>query len=174
METLTTVKQPKRRRKGQGLVEFALVMPILTLLLMGVIDFGWIIFNYTQLYNGLREGLRYGTVASFDPAKPQYYNCDGIRQSITTTAPMAGIKNSNITVAYDTGDKTVSVGTCPSGTSGFVPSPLNRPLQNGDRIVVTIDINVKFLTPLIDRFAPGGVHMYFKAARSLYPSGVKL
>ncbi len=167
------VEQTKRRRKGQGLVEFALVMPILLLLLMGVIDFGWMIFNYTQLYNGLREGLRYGSVASFDPNKPQYYNCDGIRQSIKATAPMVGVQSNNITVAYDTGDNTVTVGTCPSGTNGFVKA-LDRDLQNGDRVVVTIDMNVKFLTPLISTFAPGGVHMYFKAARSVYPSGVKL
>src|SRR5258706_3512507 len=49
----------RKKSRGQALVEFALVLPILLLLLFGTIDFGWIMFNYVSLYNVLREGIRY-------------------------------------------------------------------------------------------------------------------
>ena len=55
----------RSKSKAQGMVEFALITPILLLLLFGVIDFGWMVFNYSQLYNALREGVRYGSVPGF-------------------------------------------------------------------------------------------------------------
>ena len=41
----TTGKTSKtmRRKKAQGMVEFALVLPILLLAIFGIIDFGWMI-----------------------------------------------------------------------------------------------------------------------------------
>ncbi len=166
-------RSTRRKHKGQGLVEFALVLPILLLLIMGVIDFGWMIFNYTQLYNGLREGLRYGSTRSFVDGSPNYYDCDGIRQRIITLAGTSGVQIGNISLSYDNGDSTVNVGNCPPG-AGFIPGPLGRQVQNGDRLVITIDRNVPFLTPIIANFAKSGIRMYFKAARTLYPDGVPL
>lgn len=47
-----------KSEKGQGLVEFALVLPILLLILVAVVDFGWFIFVKTNLNNAAREGAR--------------------------------------------------------------------------------------------------------------------
>jgi Flp pilus assembly protein TadG len=47
--------------RGQDLIEFALIMPLLILLTLGVIEFGVIISNYNTLANAVREGARYGT-----------------------------------------------------------------------------------------------------------------
>jgi len=51
--------------KGQELVEFALILPILLVLLLGVIEFGRLIFIYNTIANAAREGARYAIV---DPA----------------------------------------------------------------------------------------------------------
>src|SRR5579864_9381294 len=121
-------KLPGRRAaRSQTVVEFALVMPIMLLLLVGVVETGWLIVNYTQLYNGLREGLRYGASGSCDPNNPQYYNCNGIQQDILAFDPTAAwqLNSSNpITISYDAGDGTTPVGTCQPLTSphGFVPN----------------------------------------------------
>ena len=49
-------------KKGQALVEFALILPILVLLLCAILDFGWLIGNQLLATYGCREGARYGAV----------------------------------------------------------------------------------------------------------------
>jgi Flp pilus assembly protein TadG len=52
----------RRRSRGQGLVEFALIFPILILLLVGIFDAGRLIFAYNDITNAAREGTRVGIV----------------------------------------------------------------------------------------------------------------
>jgi Flp pilus assembly protein TadG len=46
------------RRRGQALTEFALILPILLLLVFGVFDFGRAIYAYNSISNAAREGAR--------------------------------------------------------------------------------------------------------------------
>ena len=55
-----------RRESGQSMVEFALVLPVLLLLLCGIVDFGWIYYNQITLNNAAREGARYAVI-HYDP-----------------------------------------------------------------------------------------------------------
>ena len=48
----------RRHDRGQSLVEFALILPILVLLLMGVFDFGRAIYAFNTVSNAAREGAR--------------------------------------------------------------------------------------------------------------------
>jgi hypothetical protein len=52
----------QRRYAGQSLVEFALVFPILFLLVTGFFDLGRAVFYYSSLSNSVREGTRYAIV----------------------------------------------------------------------------------------------------------------
>lgn len=61
-------KKTKRNEKGQALVEFALVLPLLLALVCGIIDFGWIYYNQITLNNAAREGARYAVV-HYNPAQ---------------------------------------------------------------------------------------------------------
>lgn len=54
--------QPRNER-GQTLTEFAIVLPILALLLFGVIQFGIAFNNYIALTDSVRAGARKGAVA---------------------------------------------------------------------------------------------------------------
>ena len=56
------MRSRKRRSVGQSLVEFALVLPILLLMLMGILDFGRAIFAYNSLANAARDGARLAIV----------------------------------------------------------------------------------------------------------------
>lgn len=47
-----------KRSKGQSLVEFALVMPLLMLILVGIIEFGFMFSGYLSLTNASREAAR--------------------------------------------------------------------------------------------------------------------
>ena len=53
---------PYRSRQGQAIVEFALIAPILILLIMGVFDLGLAFFTNITLQNAAREGARYATL----------------------------------------------------------------------------------------------------------------
>ncbi len=52
----------KRNEKGQSLVEFALVLPVLALLILGIIDFGMLFHSYVTVNTAAREGARQGIV----------------------------------------------------------------------------------------------------------------
>lgn len=47
-----------KRSNGQSLVEFALIFPMLLVLLLGFLDLGRAIFYYSSLTNAVREGTR--------------------------------------------------------------------------------------------------------------------
>lgn len=56
---------PARRRsegRGQALVEFALILPILVLVLLGILDLGRAVYAYSTLNNTAREGARVAIV----------------------------------------------------------------------------------------------------------------
>jgi len=46
------------RRKGQSLIEFALVLPFLIVLVLGIMEFGWLTKNKLTINNATREGAR--------------------------------------------------------------------------------------------------------------------
>lgn len=46
------------KMEGQSLVEFALIVPILIILILGMIEFGWILNGYIALTSAAREGAR--------------------------------------------------------------------------------------------------------------------
>jgi Flp pilus assembly protein TadG len=51
-------------RRGNALVEFVLVLPLLLLLLLGAIDWGFYFIVRETVINATREGARVGSVAS--------------------------------------------------------------------------------------------------------------
>lgn len=54
--------------RGDGLVEFALVLPILIMLLMGILDLGRAFYAYSAIANAAREGARQGIITPEDTA----------------------------------------------------------------------------------------------------------
>lgn len=54
---------PRRRKsKGQSLAEFALVFPVMALLLFGLLDLGRAVYMYNTLANAARAGARVAAV----------------------------------------------------------------------------------------------------------------
>jgi Flp pilus assembly protein TadG len=98
-------REPENQSKGkaQGMVEFALILPLLIALLFGVIEFGRMIFVYSVVYTASREGARYGSAAGNDNAAgvPNYLDCNGIRNAAERLAILANVQQ--IIIAYDEG-----------------------------------------------------------------------
>jgi len=63
-------------RRGQALVEFALVFPILALLVFGMISLGLWVFYQQQLSNAVREAARYAAVHSSSAQCPTVSHLD--------------------------------------------------------------------------------------------------
>lgn len=55
----------EHRDRGASLVEFAIVLPVLALLLFGVIEFGLTLNDYQSVRQGAREGARNAVVEDF-------------------------------------------------------------------------------------------------------------
>ena len=60
----TSPRRASRSSRGQSLVEFAMVAPILLILVFGIIDFGMGLRAWISLTNATRDGARYGSVGN--------------------------------------------------------------------------------------------------------------
>jgi len=64
-------------QKGTIAIEFALILPVLVLLLFGIVEFSLLLFNKQILTNASREGARYGIVGGTDIVAKVNEYCDG-------------------------------------------------------------------------------------------------
>ncbi|MGL4550139.1 MAG: TadE/TadG family type IV pilus assembly protein [Gemmataceae bacterium] len=56
-------RTPTRRRTGTALIEFAFVVPVLFLILLGIFEYARLLFTWQLLHNAAREGARYAVVS---------------------------------------------------------------------------------------------------------------
>jgi Flp pilus assembly protein TadG len=70
--THSSLERREHGQRGVAMVEFAIILPLLILLLFGIIEFGLLLFNKQVITNASREGARYGIVARV----PRYTNPD--------------------------------------------------------------------------------------------------
>ena len=85
-----------RSQRGQSLVEFGLILPVLLILTLGAIDFGRVYFTYVSVTNAARNGADYAA-ANCDPA----CDADGIRNAVladTADLPNTSPTNPQVTV----------------------------------------------------------------------------
>lgn len=61
-----------KNEKGQSLVEMALILPILLMLLIGIFDFGRIMYNYMHLHLTTQETVRLGGLGKGDAEITQF------------------------------------------------------------------------------------------------------
>ena len=69
-----------KRRRGQGLVEFALILPILLLVILGIIEAAFLIQGYITVQHAAREAARFAT--TYQPFQGQ--KLDGTLCDYTT------------------------------------------------------------------------------------------
>lgn len=117
-----------RRQRGQAMVEFALILPMLLILIFGILEFAFIMTDQIELNNAVREGARAGAV-----------HIDGNTQSGITTD------------AYNHADSSSGalISCTPKNVS--VPPPQNYPNYSAPgpaEVTVTIICIYTPVTPL--------------------------
>jgi hypothetical protein len=60
-------QKPPGLKNAQGMLEFALVLPVLLFMIIGVIEFSRLMFAWVIIENSTRFGIRYATTGNFDP-----------------------------------------------------------------------------------------------------------
>jgi Flp pilus assembly protein TadG len=118
-----------RRREGQSLVEFAVVLPVFLLILAGIVDFGLGLYSQMTVINAAREGARLGVVQPGDVS--------AIEARVEAMA--AGLDPSKLTVP-------TPICLRPSGSS-FVACTGTQ-WVSGDAVVVEVDYDYRMLWPL--------------------------
>jgi Flp pilus assembly protein TadG len=74
-----------RSERGASMVEFALVAPLLFVLLFGIIEFGLILYDQAFITNASREGARYAAMYYINPSgQPQQHACSDVQNYVTT------------------------------------------------------------------------------------------
>ncbi|MFC2947311.1 TadE/TadG family type IV pilus assembly protein [Virgibacillus sediminis] len=80
-----------RKQDGQSMVEFALVLPILLLLLVGIFDFGRIYYTHLELEMVSQETVRMGGLGRSDAEIRTYaqerFNAEDPSQLLVTVSP---------------------------------------------------------------------------------------
>jgi Flp pilus assembly protein TadG len=127
---------PRRALHGQAMVEFALLLPILLLLLVVAIDFGRLFATFVAVNNAAREGAAYAglhptQVTSTDNPDPENVTYRA-RQEV---ANPSDTRFTAVTVAAPT----CNPAPCPTvlGTGG------------GKTIKVSVSTNFTFFTPIV-------------------------
>ena len=118
--------QLKRNQKGQSLVEFALILPVLLLLVFGIIQFGIIFNGQISVTSAAREGARVAVVLGEAEARNRVENA------------LAGA----LLVDFDPTD--------PGNVIFTTEDP-----KSGNELAVTVKASVPILVPLLPGLVGG-------------------
>ena len=91
-----------RRQRGQSMVEAALVLSLFMMVILGLVNFGYILWMHQTLEHRVRAAARYGVINPTDTTGMQnmvLYN------STTGTGPgMFGLTASNVSAVHSSSD----------------------------------------------------------------------
>ncbi len=97
------IKGQLNNKKGQSMVELALVLPVLLLLFMGIVQFGFIFNGHITVTSAAREGARLAAVGYDDSAV-----MDRVEEA--SVGPLLTVERFNININRNVGsDETLSV-----------------------------------------------------------------
>ena len=138
-------RRPRRRERGQALVEFAFVLPIIVLVIAAFIEIGRAVFAYNTVANAARQGARVAAVNQLadttdcdesrpieDPYEPHW----SIRGCAVAAAGALGISSANVTISY---------APPPSTTLDCDPT-----LHVGCIAAITVSYNYSVATPFLN------------------------
>jgi Flp pilus assembly protein TadG len=145
-------------KRGQGMVEFALILPILVVLILGIIEAARLIFIYGSVITASREAARYGSAAGLIASDSEYFryqDCAGIRARAENVTFLTDDSDLTITIEYDSGPGTSVYDTCVDVDGDGVDAGIDvLPASDGvpKRIVVTASILYEPLVPILPQF----------------------
>ena len=164
--------KPKSRAKqdriqGQAMLEFALSLPVVLLIILGIIEVARLIFMQSAIITASREAARYGSVVGIIEGNPDayhYQDCAGIIQTAQDVAFLVDPNNLVITIEYDSGSGTSIFDTCVDTDGDEIDAGIDvEPFEVDDpdssdpedtilipkRITVTASTTFELLVPIL-------------------------
>jgi Flp pilus assembly protein TadG len=89
------------RNEGQAVVEFALVITLLLVIVLGIFEFGRLWMTMNVLSGAAREGARIAAVTGPSPAQ--------VRNAVQNVLDAANIEGATVTIAGPNGNNEVTV-----------------------------------------------------------------
>lgn len=107
MPTIRSALQGRSRESGAALIEFALIAPVLFIILFGIIEAGWAFNQQLEVRHGAREGARlvavdFGTDTEVTAAVCERMHFSG--DETTTSVKIGTPTNTQFTNSTDVGD----------------------------------------------------------------------
>lgn len=128
------MRPPVRRadERGQALVEFALILPVVLLLILGLFDVARAVEEENTLAFAAREATRYAIVHGSGAASPIAYCSSCTNSTITDVVEQnaIGVPNISATVGFPDGNNDRGSRVSVDATAPFVPLP-SQYLLNG-------------------------------------------
>jgi len=139
-------------RQAQAIVEFAIALPILLALLIGIFEVGRLMFIYSAVTNASRNAVRYASVVGLDDGGVyhKYMYCDGIKNKAVKSAFLVPAANLTVAISYDEGPGTGNIvtGGC-NASGGDDTDVLAAGVSTGDRVTVTVSAVYKPMVNLV-------------------------
>jgi hypothetical protein len=135
MAAMTSLKRRVRSERGAELIEFALVFPVLLLVVLGIVDFGFLFQRMEVITNAAREGARIAVL-------PAYTNAD-VQTRVCNYLASGGVPTTSCGAAG--GNPTISITTPSIPIAGATP-------MSGHRVQVTYTHNYIFIGPIASWF----------------------
>jgi Flp pilus assembly protein TadG len=133
-------------RRAQAIVEFAIVLPVLLMMLVGILEVGRLIFIYAAVNNASREAARYASAVGLNDAQTaeKYRDCAGIKAMAKRSAFF--VVSPTTTIDYDHGSTGSTFDQCDGSIDTGVTINSGT---NVDRVTVTVTIFYKPMVNLI-------------------------
>ena len=125
------------RERGQSLVEFALVIPIVILIMVGLFDLGRVVFINNSLSDGARDGARHGATGL---RNGDY--CARVDEAVRSATRGQALSPYTVTVTTvdGDGDPLASYVVCQNGANGPQRGAMIADDQVGPGDRVTVDL----------------------------------
>lgn len=151
-------RKKRKNEEGQALVEFMLTIPIIMLFIAGLIDFGVILFSYSQASNSLRTALRFSEIYwYYDAGYKPYLDCEGMAEVVADNYFLND--DYDITITY-IDHETMAEIDC-GGPTVWTP-PADNTIKNGDMLRIEVVAHIDpFFLPLND------LELHFEGQRSI-------
>ncbi len=179
----TKIMKSKNKTAAQAMAEFALVLPILLVIVYGLLETGRLLFIFASVNTASRQAVRYGSAIGLVDTNgdgaldtPRYQDCAGILASANSVGFITNFTDVNITydrgvdtsgnptqittpLTIDPDPETASANTC-----ALVAALSQDPIQNGDRISVYVSA---FFSPVIPFIPLDPIQINSAASRTI-------
>ncbi len=169
----------RRRWRGQGVVEFALILPVMLLVMFVLVELARLLHAWLAVENGARFGVRYAVTGEYDNAycvdsgtpvsSPATATASGTRRALPSIVDAA--RSGSVAILRNAAAAPKTRGyykvTICSTRTGFMYfpadsntltaascTPVDDPGGPGDRVSVTVDFDHPLIVPILSNYYP--------------------